>query len=223
MNKNPIKSKYKAVIFDFDDTLVESRVAKWAHHTHVAKKFYNLDLTEEDIRKQWGKPFDTLITELYENSDTLENIHSAIYSVRDQFPKFPYKESIAILHILISNRIKIGVLSATTTKFLTEDLTHLEFPVSDFILIQGADQTSFHKPDPKVFLPLIASLEKEGLKKEEIAYVGDSLDDFKASTGAGLHFIALTTGLYSRKDFIDAGARIVFDTIKDILTDIFPK
>ena len=43
------ESKYKIVIFDLDDTLLESRVAKWAQHTYVAKKFYNIDLTEKLI------------------------------------------------------------------------------------------------------------------------------------------------------------------------------
>jgi beta-phosphoglucomutase-like phosphatase (HAD superfamily) len=53
--------KYKAVLFDFDDTLVESRRMKWDHHKFAAKYFYNLDLTDDDIKEHWGKPMAELL------------------------------------------------------------------------------------------------------------------------------------------------------------------
>ncbi len=79
--------KYKAVIFDFDDTLVESRAVKWAQHKTVAKKFYNIELSDEDMRTHWGKPFTELVSVLYKNSDTFENTHETIRSTRDEFRK----------------------------------------------------------------------------------------------------------------------------------------
>ncbi len=212
--------KYKAIIFDFDDTLVESRIAKWSHHKHVAKKFYNIDLTDEDIREHWGKPLGVLIRELYKNSDTEENMYAVLYSVKKDFPKYPYKGAIGTIQKLLSNNIKVGVVSATTKRFLVEDLGDLGFPVEDFITIQGADETMHHKPDPRVFEPLINSLQEEGIKKEEILYVGDSIDDFKASTGAGIHYIALTTGLYSQDDFERLGALTICHNIEDIFNHI---
>ena len=215
-----VGAKYKAVIFDFDDTLVESRVSKWAHHKHVAKNFYNIELSDEDIRKHWGRPFDVLVAELYQNSDTLENMHKAIISVKKDFPKYPYKEAISTVQKLLDQNIKTGVVSATTTMFLIEDLTHLGFPVDSFSIIQGADKTKVHKPEAGVFLPLIEQMEKEGINKEDIVYIGDSLDDFKASTGAGLNFIALTTGLYSYEDFKNEGAETVMNSIEEILSEI---
>src|SRR3989338_7671041 len=86
------KPRYKAVIFDFDDTLVESRAQKWAQHKHVAKKFYNIDLKEEIILKHWGKPLPTLVAELYQNSDTPEKINKSTFSTKKTFPKKPFKK-----------------------------------------------------------------------------------------------------------------------------------
>lgn len=209
--------KYKAVIFDFDDTLVESRLAKWAQHKHVAKKFYNIDIQEEDLFKHWGKPFHVLVGELYKNSDTLENMYSAINSTKDDFPKRVYKESVDVIKKLIDKNIKVGVVSATTKEFLLEDLNKFGFPVDHFFIIQGADETLFHKPHPDVFLAMFDKLGKEGIRKNEIVYVGDSLDDLKASSGAGIDFIAITTGLYSEKDFLENGAKNVIDNIERVL------
>src|SRR3990167_3035233 len=97
-----LNKKIKAVIFDFDDTLVESRVLIWAQHKFVAKKFYNIILSDEELRKHWGKPIDLLITTLYKNSDTLENMYKAIFSVREDFLKQAYAGAPEILNKLLN-------------------------------------------------------------------------------------------------------------------------
>ncbi len=90
--------------------------------------------------------------------------------------------------------------------------------IDDFFIIQGADEVSAHKPDPDVFLPTLKKLDQKGINnKKSILYVGDSLDDLKAAYGAGIDFIAVTTGLYSREDFLAAGAKVILSDIREIL------
>ncbi|MEX2052449.1 MAG: HAD-IA family hydrolase, partial [Candidatus Paceibacterota bacterium] len=207
----------KAVIFDFDDTLVETIVAKWAQHKHVAKKFYNVDVTDDLLRLHWGKPLDKLIGEICNYSDTKENMIEAYNSTRNDFPKNPYPGSVKVTRCLIDKGFKVGVLSATTKRFLVEDLENYGFPTEEFICIQGAEETTVHKPHPDVFLPLLKKLEEEGIKKDEIVYIGDSLDDFRAARGAGINFIAVTTGLYSKKDFKKNGAKNITKEIREVI------
>ena len=219
------QSKYKVVIFDFDDTLVESRPFKFAHHKAVAKKFYNIELTDKDISEQWGKPLNTVIDNLYKSSDTIENMHKALISVRDDFLKKEYDGSVETVNTLLENKIKIGVLSATNRKYIEEDLKRLNFPLENFFVIQGADETSVHKPSGKVFDKIFEKLgllvDGENIKKEEIVYVGDSLDDYMASADAGIDFIGITTGLYSETDFATKGADKIVKSIKEITKHIF--
>lgn len=211
------KPKYKAVIFDFDDTLVETRLIKWAHHKAVAKKFYNIDLAEETFLKHYGKPFNTLIKELYRDSDTLENMIAANKSIRNDFLKKVYPESVYVVNTLLDKGIKVGLLSSTNKNFIMEDLARQGFPVERFAIIQGPEDTSVHKPDPNVFLPSLEKFAQEGIKKREIVYVGDSLMDLEAAHGAGLDFIAVTTGLYSKNDFKKHGAKIIVKNIKEVI------
>src|SRR3989344_1811939 len=210
------KLRYKAVIFDFDDTLVETRKHKWAHHTFVAKKFYNIDLTEETLLQHWGKPLDVLITELYQSSDTLEKMYEALISVRNDFLKQPYEGSAEMIQELINHGIKIAVLSATNKKYLVEDLIRLDFPVEQISVIQGADETKVHKPDPNVLLPILNKFAGEGISKKDIVKIGDSVIDLKTAKAAKIHFIAVTTGLYSKEDFKKKGAKIVVQDIREI-------
>jgi len=214
------KNKYKMVIFDFDDTLVESRAAKWNQHKYVAKKFYNIDVTEEELLKQWGKPLNILVGELYQNSDTLENMYAALTSTKDDFQKKIYKESINTVNKLLENNIKVGVISATTKFFLIEDLKRFGFPIDKFSIIQGADETPVHKPNPDVFLPLFEKYLNKEIEKNEIVYIGDSIDDFKAATDAGIDFIAVTTGLYSDIDFKKLGAKNITKGIHEIINKV---
>lgn len=209
--------KYKAVIFDYDDTLVESRPHKWAQHKHVAKKFYNKDFSDDDIREHYGKPFNQLVIDLYKDSDTPENIHKAIVSVRDDFLKKIHVGAIDILKTLLSHSMEVGVVSASNKEHLYEDLSRLGFPHEHFFIIQGSDEVGAHKPDPEVFLPTLNILHKKGIGKEHIVYVGDSMDDLHAAHGAGINFIAITTGLYNTEEFKKAGAKTILKDINELL------
>lgn len=209
--------KYKAVIFDFDDTLVESRHLKWEQHKVVAKKFYDIDLVDEDIRAHWGKPFNTLVSLLYKDSDSIENMIEAIISTKDDFLKKPYKESQNVTKNLLENGIEVGIISAANKNHLIDDLSRLGFPYENFFIIQGADEVSVHKPDPRVFLGALDLLKQKGIDYKEILYIGDSVDDLEAAHGAGIGFIAMTTGLYSYQDFETVGAKIILKDVGEIL------
>lgn len=208
--------KYKAIIFDFDDTLVESRLQKWAQHKHVAKKFYNIDLQDEEIRQHWGKPFHELISILYQNSDTIENMDITVTSVKNDFMKKPYEGSLEIVNHIIDKGIQIGILSAANTNHIKADLEHFNFPLNQFFAIQGADQTNVHKPNPQVFNPIFEKLTEKGLSLNEILYVGDSIDDYQAAKDAGIDFVGIATGLYSEEDFQNKGVNIVLSKINEL-------
>ena len=215
------KTKYKAVIFDFDDTLVKAHEVIWALHKAVAKKFYNIDLSDEVILKHWGKPFPILVSELYQNTDTLENMIAANRSLTNDFLKKELRGSAETVTKLLDNGIRVGILSATIKSHILDDFNRLNFPTDRLDIIQSAEDTLVHKPDPDVFLPLLKKLKEEGIEKEDIVYVGDSLDDLRAATGAGIDFIAVNTGLYSSADFKKHGAKVVIKDITEIIKFLY--
>lgn len=46
----------KVIIFDFDDTLIGTFEARKDALIHTANKYYQLKLTEDDVRRHWGLP-----------------------------------------------------------------------------------------------------------------------------------------------------------------------
>lgn len=212
---------FKAVIFDFDDTLVKTFAIKSAHHKATAKEFYGIDLTDEEIRNHWGKPFDQLISHFYRNSDSVENMRAANMSTRTQFLKETYDGSVEVIEEFLSKGIQIGVLTSTNKEFVLDDLQRLGFPFEKFFCIQGADETDVHKPDPRVFDRVIDTLHALGIGKSEAVYVGDGTIDFLAARGAGLDFIGVTTGLTSVEEFEKEGVEKIIRDIRDLSTYVY--
>lgn len=208
--------KYKAIIFDFDDTLVESRLQKWAQHKHVAKNFYDIDLIDEEIQAHWGKPMNELITILYKNSDSVENMNIALNLTTKDFLKELFEGSTEMITALVDQRVEVGIVSAANTNHIMEDLIRFNFPYDKFFAIQGSDKVSVHKPDPRVFDQLLQVLSDKGIQKNEVLYVGDSLDDFQAARGAGIDFVGVVTGLYSMEDFKNKGVEVVLSRITEL-------
>lgn len=201
--------KYKAVIFDLDDTLVQTAGVKWAHHKAVAKQFYDIDLTDEVLAEHWGKPFEQMMAILYQHADTPENMLKANLSLEHEFRKTLQPDTLPTIEALLARGIDVGVITSTLNSFAMNDLTRLGFPVDKFFAIHGADDVAAHKPDPKVFEKALGMLGKKGITHQQIVYVGDALMDYYAARDAGLGFVGVTTGFVTKEQFEAEGANVV--------------
>ncbi|OGC58288.1 hypothetical protein A3A70_03295 [candidate division WWE3 bacterium RIFCSPLOWO2_01_FULL_42_11] len=190
----------KAVIFDYDDTLVESIRPVWAKHKFIAKKYYGKNLEDEEIRIHWGKPFAELVQLLYETEDS-ETALAHNYNLRGSYSKLLYEESIPTLTLLKDKGKLLGIVTANNRYGYEYDLTQHNIPSEVIDYSQTADETSFHKPDPRVFDPAILWLTEQQIQPHQVLYIGDGLHDMKASLGAGFHFIGVQTGLIFGEEF----------------------
>ncbi len=186
----------KAVIFDFDDTLVGSVESKWAQHKHVARTFYDFELTDTELKLHWGKPFNEMVMLLYK-TDNLEVATKNVYSCRLEYPKVLFKGSFELLEKLHALGIKVGIITATSRYGFDQDLSQHNFPSHTISYTQTSEDTSFHKPDPKVFEPTIAWLSSHDIAPNQAVYIGDGLRDMQAAIGSGLNFIGVETGMDS--------------------------
>ena len=87
----------KAIIFDFDDTLVKTKESKFAALKHTASKFYKKPLTNSDIEKHYGLPFTVFMKNLFGKHDRLENVLNNYRSIRDSFPASAHDSVVQII------------------------------------------------------------------------------------------------------------------------------
>lgn len=212
---NHIKSHIKVVLFDHDDTLVGTIEAKWAAHKHIAHTYYDKELSEDEIRQHWGKPLSTLVGLLY-GTDDIETALAREMATHNDFPKKLFEDTKAILQQLHKSGKKLGVITATSRRSFSFDLDTMKIPKNIFDYTQTENDTSFHKPDPRVFDPVLKWLESICVKPSEVLYVGDGLHDMKAALGAGFEFIGVTTGLVTQDEFKSSGA-VAINRLRDLI------
>ncbi|MFI2609397.1 HAD family hydrolase [Kitasatospora sp. NPDC018619] len=217
----PARRGPRAVLFDLDDTLVVTAEVKWAHHKAVARRFYGIDLTDEELRLHWGKPFDLMIRALYRDSDTVERMREANLSLEEEFLKRPLPGAVEVVHELWNRGLDVGVVTSTNRLSALRDVERIGVPTDRLALLQGADDSPHHKPDPRVFDAALATLGARGIAARDVWYVGDALIDHAAATGAGLRFVGVATGFCRREDFVRAGAEHVLDDVRR-LPDLLP-
>jgi HAD superfamily hydrolase (TIGR01549 family) len=205
----------KVILFDHDDTLVQTIQAKWAQHKYIAKKFYGITLTDAEIKSHWGKPLTVLIKLLY-GTDHIDIAMSYNIATRKKFPKRRFPDTIETLQALRDRGIFVGVVTATTRSSLEHDWKTLQIGKELFDYIQTEDDTAVHKPDPRVFLPALEWLEERNISARDVIYVGDSLNDMKAAEGAGFQPIGITTGLVPTQEFEQHRIRSV-STLSELL------
>ena len=195
-----IDPSIKVVLFDHDDTLVGTIKAKWAQHKFIARTFYGKQLSDEELRTHWGKPFVLLLKLLY-NTDHTDIAMFYNIATRSDFPKILFRNTIKTLCSLQKLGKKLGLVTATTRDSLNHDFQTLGIPSQLFDLIQTQEDTAFHKPDPRVFEPVLKWLAKQDIKPQEVLYVGDQLNDMFAAEHSGFGFIGVGTGLTSVQEF----------------------
>ncbi|MBV7364259.1 HAD family hydrolase [Actinomycetaceae bacterium TAE3-ERU4] len=208
----------RAVIFDMDDTLVVTKDVKWEQHKFVAKHSFGVNLTDETLAKHWGKPFGPMLECIYEHSAPQEVLISEYRKFHADFPKLEQPGAVQAVSNLLSQGVLVGVITSMLSQVAHPDLVRLGFPVDDFLILQGAEATQFHKPDYRVFTPVREELEKRGISPQEVTYVGDALMDLEASKGAGFNFLGVSTGLFAPADF--PSGTPVFPTLLEALDSL---
>lgn len=109
---------------------------------------------------------------------------------------------------------KLGIISSSSKFKLNQTYNRL-FSTNIHSFIYGYEDLKFFKPDPKLFYKPLKYLD---LNKNQVIYIGDSLLDYFAARDAGIVFYAVTTGITSGKNFIEAGlnAENILDSFSSI-------
>ena len=215
MNKH-INTNIRAVLFDHDDTLVGTSEPMWVLHKFIAKKYYGKDLADEELRRHWGIQLEELVCLLYDSADAKKAMRYLL-DHHKAYPKAIFEATSPVLRHLRKNNILTGVVTASVRISFEHDLAQNKVPKGLLDYTQTAEDTAHHKPDPLVFEPALAWLSSQGIKPNEVIYIGDGLHDMKAALGAGFDFLGVETGLVTAEEFKKAGGKSI-GSLADLLT-----
>ncbi|HLD43278.1 MAG TPA: GTP cyclohydrolase II [Candidatus Nanoarchaeia archaeon] len=196
MNKNTIK----AIVFDFDDTLIQYKEIGLESHKKAAEK---LDLripTDEEIASQFGKPWEVIIRKLWPRAHP-ELFKQTYLEIAKEFPRRQIEGASETLKFLKQAGYALHIISSRSRESLITLLSQTGIPKEYFSSIQGSEDLGYEKPSKMIFQVF---LERYGLRPDQVVYVGDSVHDLETAKNAEIPFIGVLTGWHKEEHFGNA-------------------
>lgn len=193
---------YSAVIFDFDYTLGDSTNGIVLSINHALNKLGYPEKSAKEIKPTIGFSLkDTFLYLTEKNSDDEAKLFSQYFREKadivmaDNTKLYDgVKDNITMLK---SRAYKIAVVTTKYHYRIEQILTKYEM-LNLIDLIVGAEDVKTEKPSPEGLLWVI---DRFGLSKNNVLYVGDSLVDAQTAQNASVDFIGVLTGTTKKTDF----------------------
>jgi phosphoglycolate phosphatase len=195
--------KYKAVIFDLDDTLLDSISARVISLQRVFKKagISHLDASQFIHRLEgssMSKALAQLAQELGIDADLFLDYRRTYWTKEPGILKL-YPGVRQVLESLHERGLKLGLVTNKVVSIEFEgDIIGAEQEIHElgladlFSVIIGSENVTSYKPDPE---GINKALECLGVSPRETLIVGDSAGDIEAAQAAGCQSCHVTWGL----------------------------
>jgi len=215
----------RAIVFDFDGTLIDSLTTLIPVVQHLAKLRGLRVPSSEEIRPLWGLDSDLFIRTLWPTADT-QAFHEAWkeYEGEHQLYCPPYPGAVSTLQLL-RDAGRATVLHTNRESNLEEYLRDAGMNLSLFDFILSRLDGFPPKPDVRSLQAVLAHLERnfEISHPALTCVVSDQAQDATMALACGCKFIGVLTGAATNEDFepLCTQGIIVVPSIADI-PGVFP-
>ncbi|MBT3814362.1 adenylosuccinate synthase [Candidatus Woesearchaeota archaeon] len=221
-------TKIKAIIYDMDNTLVNTDGFVLGHLRRTALRVcQDIPFTvpsDEEIKRvqKENLPFEDIFVKLFPNplgyirDEPLSGVVLAKY--REDAKEIPFSSTLGGID-LVETMSKQEVVQGIVTNRVRMARHRLDQAgYSDFSFIVQPESKEQSKPNPLCLRPALDFLQEKNISKSEVLSVGDHPDDYLAARDAGITFIAVLTGESTKGDFISAGldANMIVDDLGEL-------
>lgn len=202
--------KINSVIFDFDGVISDSSSIERAGGRIVRIVKNNRIAIPDDIflklKKYWGIEGIQLIKVCFNvDENTAERLLKQ-WEEEDERKSFPLingtKETLS--HLTDKDYV-LSILTSRQRENLLKIMNKYKL-VPFFLIIQSISDWPYSKPDPRALDYILETTEKMfGFHKDNHLFVGDTPTDWECARDKNVKFLAVTSGVYSRNYFAEAG------------------
>lgn len=198
----------KAIIFDFDGTILDTETA-WYNAFRDAYKEHGVDLTLDLYSQCIGtslhqfNPYEYLMTELKLPIDKQlfkQSVHAQHSALMDQEQIRP--GILDYLKLAKQSGLKIGLASSSSLTWVEKYLDQLG--IRDYFeYIRTSENVVHVKPDPELYIQALQGLDVDA--SEAIA-IEDSPNGARAAAAAGMHCIVVPNAITKSLPFDEPNA-----------------
>lgn len=201
----------KAILFDFDGTLVNSAPGIVKTMEQVFTEM-NVEVpTEEAMRATIGLPLRLALKELGhlddKRADDATELYRALFPVYEVGYVTVFPDVTETLMSLKEKGIRMAVVTSRDTVSLKLIADRRELTPFFETYVTGADGF-LPKPAPDMVLELLKRMK---LKEDEVLVVGDTTFDIDMGNSAGCKTVAVTYGNHSCERLMDSNPTFVID------------
>jgi len=183
----------KAIFFDFDMTLVDSKPIARASYRALLN-YKHQKPTQKGFGAYVGRRLSESISLFAENEDEKKKLIKIFLKVHENKLKRLKVYGKETLKYLKKKKIKVIIISNNAEEVIrkTCKIHNLHF---DKIIADEDMRKGWKKHDE-----MKVEMKMMNLKKKEALYVGDHINDIKEGRKAGIRVISVTTGVFSKKE-----------------------
>jgi HAD superfamily hydrolase (TIGR01549 family) len=192
-------SKYKAIIFDLDGTLINSLPYHLLAFKDMMKE-HNIKIKESKMKVLLGIPTPDILKELKVKYKFKENLDDLREERRYHYFKYLGNKDIVFKGVFgtikkLKKRYKIAI--ATGSSYVVYSHSTKKDFQELFDFVSTINDVKNGKPDPDQFFYVAKKL---NVKINEVLVVGDSIYDAIAAQKANMDHVAVTSGYTSRDE-----------------------
>ncbi|TQS78061.1 HAD family hydrolase [Candidatus Methanarcanum hacksteinii] len=220
MKLNP---KYKAVCFDMDGTLLNTKV-DYVKMANVAfDEMVRLGVPETAIDRSESFKFNidsgieylkkhNKVEDIYKIGANISKMARDIEMERVDEAR-PFDGTNPLLDLIHSFGLSTGVLTRGCREYAEAVLKKCDsLKRVDCLIARDDYPEEESKPSP---IAMQHMADRLNVKTNEILYFGDHGMDYRCAKDAGTDFIAVTTGAFRSDDWMKEGVKVEFDSITD--------
>jgi phosphoglycolate phosphatase-like HAD superfamily hydrolase len=201
-----MKRRIESIMYDFDDTLINTCLVS-SQNLVVAAARYKEERsaqiqvpTQEKCYSMYAPTWKEWVQLCIQGIDNFEQAQafSEFYDeILDELPSFsPFPGALETLTFTRDLPGPQGIMTARTSNHFGKRLSEAGIDEKFFDFYH----TGVRKhDDPDALEPGVNIIINRGVKRENIAYVGDHTNDYFAAVSVGIHFIGVLTGPRSQE------------------------
>lgn len=204
----------KAILFDFDGTLINTNDLIFEAYKIAFKTVLNREPKTEEMLKFYGRP---LRASMMEYGGAAERLCDVYRKFNDENHDKMVKGFLGAregVEELKKKGYKLGIVTSKRLHMVERGLKIIKMD-GLFDTIVTPDDTQKAKPDPE---PVLCGCSRLGVSPEDTVYVGDSVFDMESGRRAGTKLCAVTYSLTPQDQLLAFSPEFVVDNIK-VLAD----